>query len=80
MPPNTSRPRPSKGFLIFQLVLAVFLFYLAVVAVTEDRGPLPPFMDVIFFVLAVGLLLATSWNLIQHRLRSRALPKETDGH
>lgn len=62
------------GFLIFQLVLAVGFVYIAVVAVTEDRGPLPPFMDVILLVFAVGLLLAALWSLYQSRRRSRARP------
>lgn len=76
MPTKTPRPRPSKGFLVFQLVLAVSLVYLAIVAVTEDRGPLPPFLDTVFLLLAVGLLLAALWNLYKQRRSSRALPPQ----
>lgn len=70
MPEKTSRARPSKVAVILQLVVAVGLVYLAIVAVTEGTGFGPPFLDVVFLIVAIGLLFFALWNASKLR-RSR---------
>lgn len=67
------RRRPSKAAVIVQLVVAVGLVYIAVVLVTEGTGFGPPFLDVVFLIVAIGLLLFAVWNVLQLR-RKRSLP------
>lgn len=70
MPEKPPRVRPTKVAVIIQLVLAVGLVYSAIVAVTEGTGFGPPFLDVVFLIVAIGLLVLALWNASRLR-RSR---------
>ena len=78
MPKGTLPRGLSKTAVILQLVVSVGLVYSATVAVTGERGLGTPFLDVLFLIVAVGLLLFALFNALQLR-RDRSRPADPDG-
>ena len=77
MPKGTLPRGLSKTAVILQLVVSVGLVYSATVAVTGERGLGTPFLDVLFLIVAVGLLLFALFNALQLR-RDRSRPADPE--